>query len=50
MTNPKPALESVNAGQNIGTSLSKAVSIKEPFFLELVFRYLPISLINSLDV
>jgi len=29
MTNPKPALESVNAGQNIGTSLSKAVSIKE---------------------
>ena len=33
MTNPKPALESVKAGQKIGTLFSYAVSIKEPFFL-----------------
>ena len=43
VTNPKPALESVNAGQKMGTLLSYAVSIKESFFLEFFFKYFPIS-------
>ena len=43
ITNPNPALESVNAGQNIGTLLSYAVSIKESFFLEFFFKNFPIS-------
>ena len=40
----------MKAGQNIGTPLSYAVSIKEPFFLELDLRYFPNSSMNSLEV
>ena len=43
ITKPNPALESVKAGQNIGTLLSYAVSIKEFFYFALDFKYLPIS-------
>ena len=32
------------------TVISRYLLGKEPFFFEFVFRYLPISLINSLDV
>ena len=49
MTRPNPAELSVKAGQNIGTLLSYANSIKEFFFLAFFFKYFPISLINSLD-
>ena len=38
ITNPNPALESVKAGQKIGTLLSYAVSINEPFFFALDFK------------
>ena len=50
ITKPNPALESVKAGQKIGTLLSNAVSINESFFFEFFFRYFPISYINSLEV
>ena len=43
ITRPKPALESVNAGENIGTLLFYATSINEPFFLAFDFKYFPIS-------
>jgi hypothetical protein len=38
---PNPALESVKAGQKIGTLLSKAVSIKESFFFEFFLNIFP---------
>ena len=50
MTKPKPAELSVKAGQNIGTLLSKATSIKEFFFFPFDFKYFPSSTMNSLEV